>query len=159
MSDEKKILIDDDWKSQVAAEKEALKARSLKLLKQPAAADPADAANAAGVVRDACYHAGDRSDGCPRPIPQSGYARTFAQPRPRQLRHRHAVNARGKNQGKSHPGRRDDDDRAAAPVANDVCASTATDAAGYAERLDGTAFSFTQRHRGKLRGKKLCVSA
>ncbi len=38
MSDEKKILIDDDWKSQVAAEKEALKEETT--AEGPAAGDP-----------------------------------------------------------------------------------------------------------------------
>ena len=39
MSDEKKIIIDDDWKSQVAAEKEALKEETT--AEEPAAGDPA----------------------------------------------------------------------------------------------------------------------
>ncbi len=45
MSDEKKIIIDDDWKSQVAAEKEALK----KDVEEPQpASEPAQDASASG---------------------------------------------------------------------------------------------------------------
>jgi hypothetical protein len=45
MSDEKKIIVDEDWKSQVAAEKEAAE-REAKETPPPAAAPPDDAAAA-----------------------------------------------------------------------------------------------------------------
>ena len=48
MTNDKKIIIDEDWKSQVQAEKEAAATRAAG---EPAAAEPSDVANAGGGMK------------------------------------------------------------------------------------------------------------